>query len=117
MGAAGAPHPWRGQNGDVAYFDGIPGLGVWLEPQPDGAVRIVGQDLTPPTGLGGGEYEYAMTIAAADTPRLAEALGTDVDGIPAAWEAQASSIVFGGGERRWLIAHDIPFEFWSRVGE
>lgn len=58
-----------------------------------------------------------MTIAAADAPRLAAALGTDVAGIPAAWEAQVNAIVLGGGERRWLRAHDIPHEFWSRIGE
>jgi hypothetical protein len=100
----------------MAQFDGIPGLAVRLTVGDDGSVSIEGQDLQPPPGFGG-EYEYAMTIRPGDVPRLAAALGTDVDGIPAAWEAQVTAIVLGGGERRWLRAHDIPYEFWSRIGD
>jgi hypothetical protein len=100
----------------VAYFEDIPGLGVWLDVLKDGAVRIIGQDLRPPAGFGG-EYEYGMTISAADAPKLAAALGTDVAGIVDAWDAQVTGIVLGGGERRWLEARDIPHEFWSRIGE
>jgi hypothetical protein len=100
----------------MAHFEGIPGLGVWIEVRDDGAIRIIGQDLNPPAGFGG-EYEYEMTIAAVDAPHLAAALGTDVAGIVDAWDAQVTGIVLGGGERRWLVAHDIPHEFWSRIGE
>lgn len=113
---AGREREGSGQNGVVAHFDDIPGLGVWLEVLDGGTVRIIGQDLQPPAGFGG-EYEYSMTIAAADAPHLADALGTDLAGIPEAWEAQVTGIVLGGGERRWLRDHGIPHEFWSRIGE
>jgi hypothetical protein len=98
----------------MAGVEGIPGLAVWLRPD-RGGWRIQGQHLGT-DAPGGEEYEYAMSIAEADVPRLASALGTDLAGIPLAWDAQVQAIVLGGGERRWLLEHDIPFEFWSRIG-
>lgn len=98
----------------VATIDGIPGLAVRIRFLDDGAVRIEGQHLGR-GAPGGSEYEYALTVPATDVPRLAEALGCDVDGIRDAWEQQVQSIVLGGGERRWLVERSIPFDFWSRI--
>lgn len=55
--------------------------GSWLNLDayldPDGTLRIVGQDLGPVTAAisSDGEYEYFYTIAAADVPALVTALG------------------------------------------
>ena len=52
-------------------------LNLWAHLDEEGCLHIDGQDLGPVTRSvsSDGEYEYFMTIAAADVPRLVELLG------------------------------------------
>ena len=77
--------------------------------RPDGALVIEGQDLTS------GEYEYALTVAPADVPRVVEALGGGAD-VLALLQAHAELVVTTG-ERRWLLSLGIEPGFWARVGD
>lgn len=86
---------------------------------PDGDVHIEGQDFGAAVekffGEGYTEYEYALTVRAADVPKLLAALGADRDPL------SALQSYFGDPDtpdpQSFLKDHDIPFEFWSRVGE
>ena len=86
----------------------------------EGELVIAGQDLGPGVeqvfGEGLIEYEYALTVAAADVPALAAALGATGGDVLAALQA-----TFGRGQvigpAALLDEHDIPYEFWSRVGD
>lgn len=85
----------------------------------NGDVAIEGQDLGKGVeafwGEGLTEYEFAMTIRAADVPLLHQALAAQGDVLLALkqWFASQSSLEPGA----FLDAHNIPYEFWSRVGD
>ena len=84
---------------------GIPDLYVRTSRNAAGDFVIEGQHLG--AGLGRDDYEYYITVKAADLPSLATALGTDTAGIDAAWAAQSGEIV-RRGENRWLEEHGVP---------
>ena len=72
-----------------------------------GDLVTAGQDLS------GSEYEYWLTVRAADVPRVTAALGgTPGSDVLALVQANAETIV-RTGEKSWLDAHGIPTEFWS----
>ena len=89
-------------------------VGVWATLGRDGALTISGQDLS--SGLYSlAEYEYALTVKAADVDQVVSALG----GAPGAdvlalLHANAETIL-RVGEKRWLEEHYIPATFWSRI--
>ena len=85
------------------------GLYVDAQLKNRGDLVFQGQDLRH-----GREYEYALTVRAADVPRVVAALdgnpGDDVLGLLA---AHGEHIV-GRGELTWLRGLGITPEFWSR---
>lgn len=85
---------------------GIDGLAVWGRRSPDGGFEIEGQHLGAGAIVGKDDYEYIITVAPADLPRLAAALGTTDDGVEAAWKLHEDAIV-RRGERMWLALHGI----------
>jgi hypothetical protein len=90
------------------------GLSVWACSYDDGRLSIVGHDLNPPIGK---EYEYSLTVAAGDVPRVLEALGGyDDQDVLELVEAHAAAIV-KGGEMSWFQSLGIKPEFWSRIGD
>ncbi|GAA0817281.1 hypothetical protein [Spirilliplanes yamanashiensis] len=85
--------------------------------RPDGSLVFRGQDLTSPNMWGTGEYEYALTVAPADVPRVVAALGgSAADDVLALVEANGERIVTTG-EQRWLRGAGVDPQFWSRVGD
>lgn len=92
-------------------------LYVDAEQRPDGTLVISGQDLNPGNPFGGGEYEYALTIRAADVPRVVAALGGGPeDDVLVLLLAHAEQIV-RTGEMRWLRGIGVEPDFWSRAGD
>ncbi len=90
---------------------GIPGLSVSARVAPDGSFVITGLHVGGGEHIGRDDSEYTITVQGAGLPALAAALGTDIDGIPAAWDAQEVAIVTYG-ESRWLTEHDVEHETW-----
>lgn len=76
----------------------------------DGAYTIAGQHLSGSPF--GNEYSYKFAIPASATSQFATSLGTDAEGIPAAWAAQVQQIA-SRGEREWLMSHGVLFSFHS----
>jgi len=77
----------------------------------DGALTIAGQDLNGWAGRD--EYEYWITVPAAEVPRVVVALGGRAhDDVLALLEAHAEQIV-RSGERTWLTEHSIEHRFSS----
>lgn len=74
----------------------------------DDTFRVMGEDTKP----GAAQYEYAATVRGEALVKLAEALATDVDGIPEAWAAQIETINTPGFVT-WLRNHDVEFQFWN----
>lgn len=72
-------------------------------------------DLPGIFGAGVREYEYVITVRAAELPGLQQVLdgGTDL--------LQALKVCFGPPDslpvRTFLEDHEIIFEFWSRMGD
>lgn len=85
----------------------------------DGHVTIRGQDVGGGVGRGWGsgssEYEWAWSIQERDVPQLVLALDAG-DDVLAALAARFSDDA-GANLGRFLKEHDIPAEFWSRVGD
>jgi hypothetical protein len=85
----------------------------------NGDVRLEGQDLGPGVeqifGEGLTEYEYTMTILAQDVPALRRALGDKSDLLQALKEALGDPGMIG--PKAFLDEHNIPHEFWSRIGD
>lgn len=85
----------------------------------DDTLVINGQDLrlSPIPGGPITEYEYGLTVAAADVPTVMAALraeaGTDVLDVLEAIGPEVVRV----GEARWLAALGIEAEFWSRVSD
>lgn len=81
----------------------------------DGSLRIDGQDLGPGTApvSPDGEYEWVITVAAGDLPRLAEHLGGSsgediLDVLERSWCGERAA------EAERLIMDDtVPHAFWS----
>jgi hypothetical protein len=90
---------------------GIPGLSVSARLQADGSFVISGLHVGGGEHVGRDDYEYVVTVHPAALPALATALGTDVDGIPEAWDAAEVAIV-QHGESRWLSEHDVEHQTW-----
>lgn len=96
----------------VTLLDQDP-LRVWATMTDDGGLRIEGQDLGGYPGAS--EYEYALTISAADVPRVRSALDAgDGDDLLALLGAAGGAIV-ARGERTWLTGLGITPAFWSRI--
>ncbi|MBL1073641.1 hypothetical protein JK358_04475 [Nocardia sp. 2] len=73
-----------------------------------GALVIEGQHLR-----GGGEYEYALTVAADQVPVVVAALGGDADAdVLDLLHANAEPIV-RRGEKGWLESIGVTVGFWS----
>ena len=90
---------------------GIPGLSVSARLTPEGTFVINGLHVGGGEHIGRDDYEYIVTVAPPALPTLATALGTDVAGIPEAWDALEVGIVTYG-ESRWLTEHDVEHETW-----
>jgi hypothetical protein len=90
---------------------GIPGLSVSARLTPEGTFIVYGLHVGGGEHIGRDDYEYTITVQGAGLIALAAALGTDVDGIPAAWDAAEVAIVTYG-ESRWLAEHDVEHETW-----
>lgn len=80
----------------------------------DGGFVIDGQDLGRPGMV---EYEYALSVAAADVPRVLQALltlgGQPGDDVLDLLERHGELIV-RAGEATWLKSLGLTPEFWSR---
>jgi hypothetical protein len=59
-------------------------VSLWIEELADGGLRFIGQDISPALKeqYGDSDYEYWVDIAAADLPRLVQALIADM---PRGW--------------------------------
>ena len=84
---------------------------------PDGDLVVEGQDLGSgvEAAFGCREYEWTWTVANANLPRLAEALGASSDLLRAmerrfCGPAAAHLMTF-------LQENQIPFKSWSRIGD
>ena len=85
----------------------------------NGNVVIEGQDLGKGVedvfGEGLTEYEFAMTIQAADIPGLLKALEAQGDVLSALQHQFKSHTSTEPGT--FLNTHNVPYEFWSRLGD
>lgn len=90
---------------------GIPGLSVSARLTPEGTFMVNGLHVGGGEYIGRDDYEYTITVQGAGLDALAAALGTDVPGIPEAWDAREVEIVTYG-ESRWLAEHEVEHETW-----
>jgi len=85
----------------------------------NGDLLIEGQDLGPGVeavfGEGLREYEYALTVEAADVPALLVALGEETDLLGALADVYKDPTAHGPASL--LGAHGIPYTLWTRVGD
>ena len=87
----------------------------------DGDLIIEGQDLGPTVeafwDAGNTEYEWAIVVHAANIPLFVAALGgaPGVDVLPLLASRFADDERYGS--KTFLDEHDVPTEFWSRVGD
>lgn len=87
------------------------GLRVWATLHGEGSVSIEGQDLSGVFSWS--EYEYAMTIAPSDVPRLVEALGgSEGDDVLDLLYQRRGDL---RSEKSWLEEHEVPHDFWNRI--
>lgn len=91
----------------------------WIDAElrTDGALVIDGQDLDPPVGLGGGEYEWAITVRPGDVPTVVRALGGQSGDDVLDLLASHRDEVVGAGELTWLHGIGLQPAFWSRIGD
>lgn len=92
-------------------------LYVDAELRPDSTLVITGQDLNPDNAFGSGEYEYALTVRAADVPRIVAALGGGPDDDVLSLMSTHAEHIVRTGEQRWLREMGVEAEFWSRIGD
>lgn len=79
----------------------------------DGDLTFSGQDLS---GHPWSEYEYWLTVKAADVRKVTAALGgAPGSDVLALLDENAEAIVREVGEKAWLKNHSIPATFWSRI--
>ena len=90
---------------------GIPGLSVSARLTLEGTFVIYGLHVGGGEPISRDDYEYTITVQGAGLAALAAALGTEVSGIPGAWDAREVEIVTYG-ESRWLAEHDVEHETW-----
>jgi hypothetical protein len=87
----------------------------------DGPLCIEGQDWGPGVtahfGAGITEYEWTWTIRRADIARLLSALGESIDQDPLTALVRHFSGERAGDLKRFLDAHQIRHESWSRLGD
>ncbi len=81
----------------------------------DGRLVIEGQDLL--TNFYGAEYEYDVTVEAADVPRVIAALGGAPDDDVLALLQTNAEMIVRHGERSWLRELGIEPGFWFRAGD
>ncbi len=83
----------------------------------DGALVILGEDLnaTELFGEDVSEYAYGLTVAAADVPKVLDALdvAAGVDVLDALVLRGADLVKIG--EAAWLESIGVEAEFWSRI--
>jgi hypothetical protein len=94
------------------------GLTVTAQRGMDGNLVINGQDLKSGAAFGTeiSEYEYGLTVAAADIPRILSALDAPPEAdVLDVLEASGAELM-GSGESRWLARIGVEAEFWSRSG-
>ena len=84
--------------------------------QPNGDLLIEGQDLGPAVEefFGVGEYEWKWTVTAEDCERLRAALGT-TDLLAGLVEQFSGDKAAGLDD--FLLANDIPYDVWTRLGD
>lgn len=87
------------------------GLAVWAAWETDGELTLSGQDFRG-ADFGGEEYEYFLTVAVSDLPKLTEALGCDREGLLIELQKQAEQI-FQVGELKWLRSLGVEPKFHS----
>jgi hypothetical protein len=94
---------------------------LWAKINAEGDLVIEGQDLGSGVsefwGPGNTEYEWDWTIRKESLPKLVAELGGGEDGdvlslLAARFFGDAAAEI-----ESFLKAHEIPFEFWSRVGD
>ena len=88
---------------------------VWAMLHDDGRLTIEGQSLS--RGADFFEYEWAFTIAPADIPVLAAAIGGTADDDPLPLLATLYQAEARIDLRRLLDRHGVRSTFWSRVGD
>ena len=77
-----------------------------------GDIRFEGQD-TNPNPFGDSDYEYTLTVARGEVPKIVKGLGGPADADPLELiEANIETIV-RTGEMTWLKSHGINAGFWS----
>ena len=85
----------------------------------NGDIKIVGHDTGKTVegfwGEGLLEYEYVITIQSKDVSSLSEALGAKQDVLIALQDHYSNPEA--QGIKSLLEQHNIPLEFWSRVGD
>jgi hypothetical protein len=91
-------------------------LFIAAELRADGTLVILGHDLNR-SNLWGAEYEYDLTVAPADVPRVVAALGGAAGGDVLALLKANWPEIMRHGERRWLEGLGIEPGFWSRIGD
>jgi len=88
------------------------GLHIGAEFTPRGQLQIAGQDLGPPSFMGG-EYEYRLTVEPAEIHRVVTALGgTEGDDVLALLQANGE-MIYHAGEQKWLKSLGIEPDFSS----
>ncbi|WP_424638537.1 hypothetical protein [Embleya sp. AB8] len=74
---------------------------------PTGNLRFTGHDLNGP------EYEYVITVAAADIPTIVRALGGAADADVLELLTRHRTAIVRKGEYTWLGELGITVELWS----
>ena len=88
------------------------GLYVQVETTPGGALQITGHD-TKPNPFGDSDFEYVLTVAAVDVPRIIQAVNGDAHAdVLTLLEGNIEMIVHAG-EMTWLKSIGISPGFWS----
>jgi hypothetical protein len=88
------------------------GLTVWANLTPEGNLHVHGQHLRD-----GGEYEYFITVKAADVPALVVALGGSSAAECVDLLAANAHIIVTRGERRWLTELGLHPELWVHTDD
>ena len=61
------------------------------------------------------EYEYVLTVKSADLPQLQKAIGRQADILTSLQKLFSSQQA--AGPKTFLDEHNIPYDFWSRLGD
>ena len=94
------------------------GLHVQARLDAHGQLVISGQDLRAEQvfGPGAGEYEYGLTVTAADVPTVVAGLGgRPGDDVLVLLGAHGDDLV-AAGEMSWLRTLGVEPKFWSHIG-